>query len=142
VRDMERWLGDGGMPLIAHLGASFIAYGEGWAEATWDPTPDACNPGGTVQAGVQAVLLDAAMNFALLAALDRGDRVATLEMKASNLRAAQAGERLAVRGEVVRVGRRVGFAQGWLRTADGTEVAHATGTFIVNRRTGPERSEE
>ncbi|MGH8992038.1 MAG: PaaI family thioesterase, partial [Acidimicrobiia bacterium] len=131
---MERWLGDGGMPLITRLGAALTAYGEGWAEATWTPTPDACNPAGTVQAGVQAVLLDAAMNFALLAALDRGDRVATLEMKVSNLRAAPGGERLDVRGETVRVGRRVGFVQAWLRTADGADVAHATGTFIVNRR--------
>ena len=134
---MERWLGDGGMPLISHLGASFTSYGEGWAEATWDPTPDACNPAGTVQAGVQAVLLDAAMNFALSAALDRGDRCATLEMKTSNLRATSGGERLAVRGEVIRVGRRVGFVQAWLRTTDGAEVAHATGTFIVTRREPP-----
>ncbi|MGH8976327.1 MAG: PaaI family thioesterase [Acidimicrobiia bacterium] len=131
---MERWLGDGGMPLITLLGATFTNYGEGWAEATWDPTPEACNPAGTVQAGVQAVLLDAAMNFALLAALDRGDRVATLELKVSNLRAAAGGDALAVRGEVIRVGRRVGFAQAWLRAGDGAEVAHATGTFIVNRR--------
>jgi uncharacterized protein (TIGR00369 family) len=137
MRDMERWLGDGGMSLIRQLGGSFTAYGEGWAEATWDPTPNCCNPAGTLQAGVQAVLLDAAMNFALLAALDRGDRVATLEMKTSNLRAAQGGERLAVRGEVIRLGRRVGFVQAWLRTADDAEVAHATGTFIVNRREPP-----
>jgi uncharacterized protein (TIGR00369 family) len=125
------------MPLITHLGASFTSYGEGWAEATWTPTPDACNPAGAVQAGVQAVLLDAAMNFALSAALDRGDRCATLEMKTSNLRAASGGERLAVRGEVIRVGRRVGFVQAWLRTTDGAEVAHATGTFIVTRREPP-----
>ena len=138
---MERWLGDGGMPLLTRLGASFTAYGEGWAEAIWDPTPEATNPAGTVQAGVQAVLLDAAMNFSLLAALDRGDRVATLEMKVSNLRAAPGGERLAVRGEVVRMGRRVGFAQAWLRTSDGGDVAHATGTFIVNRRE-PSRAAE
>ncbi len=131
---MERWLGDGGMPLIPHLGASFTAYGEGWVEGTWDPTPEACNPQGTVQAGVQAVLLDAAMNFALLAALDRGDRVATLELKISNLRAAPGRDRLTVRGEVLRTGRRVGFVQGWLRAADGAEVAHATGTWIINRR--------
>ena len=132
---MERWLGDGGMPLITQLGASLTAYGQGWVDGVWDPTADACNPAGTVQAGVQAVLLDAAMNFALLAALERGDRVATLEMKVSNLRAAAGGDPLSVRGEVIRVGRRVGFAQAWLRSAgDGTDVAHATGTFVVNRR--------
>lgn len=135
VRDMEKWLGDGGMPIIADLGGNFARYGEGWAEATWEPTALCCNPAGTVQAGIQAVLLDAAMNFALLTALERGDRLATLEMKASNLRAARAGQALTVRGEVVRLGRRIGFAQAWLRDGgDGTDVAHATGTFTVARR--------
>ena len=142
MRDLERWLGDGGMPLITRLGAALTTYGEGWVEGTWDPTPECDNPLGTVQGGVQSVLLDAAMNFALLAALERGDSVATLEMKISNLRAAPSGERLTVRGETVRVGRRVGFAQAWLRSTEGLEVAHATGTFVVNRRPDPSASED
>lgn len=134
MRDLERWLGDGGMPLIAHLGARFTAYGEGWAEARWEPTPACCNPAGAVQAGVQAVVLDAAMNFALLAGLDAGERVVTVEMKVSNLRAAVAGDRLAVRGEVVRLGQRVGFAEAGIVGEDDRAVARASGTFLVSRR--------
>ncbi|MGH9042229.1 MAG: PaaI family thioesterase [Acidimicrobiia bacterium] len=131
---MEKWLGDGGMPLITQLGAALTAYGEGWVEGTWEPTPECSNPLGTVQGGVQSILLDAAMNFACLAALERGDSVATLEMKISNLRPAPSGQSLTVRGEAIRMGRRVGFAQAWLRNTEGLEISHATGTFVVNRR--------
>lgn len=135
VRDMDRWLGDGGMPLIGELGAAITAYGEGWATAEWRPTPIACNPAGTVQAGVQSVLLDAVMNFALLAALEPGERCATLEMKVSTMRPALAGAELTLRGEVLRAGRRVAFLQGFLRQGEET-LTHATGTFAVLRPEG------
>jgi uncharacterized protein (TIGR00369 family) len=121
------------MPVIAAFGAAIERYGEGWAEASWTPTELACNPAGIVQAGVHSVLLDAAMNFAMLAGLDRGDRGATLEMKVSTMRAANRGDVLGVRGEVVRLARSVAYTEGWVRNADGETVAHATGTFIVRR---------
>lgn len=127
---MDKWLGDGGMALIADLGGSFTGYGDGWAEAEWEPTPAGCNPGGTVQAGVYSVLLDAAMNFALSATLDAGRYGTTLELKVSTMRPARAGDRLSVRGEVVRVGRRVAFLQAFAR-AGSADIAHATGTFLV-----------
>jgi uncharacterized protein (TIGR00369 family) len=130
---MDRWLGDGGMPVIAALGGSFDGYGDGWAEAAWSPEPLACNPAGIVQAGVHSVLLDAAMNFAMLATLDKGDRGATLEMKVSTMRPAAAAEPLRVRGEVVRLARQIAYTEGWVRNAGGETVAHATGTFIVRR---------
>jgi len=46
-----------------------------------DPTELACNPAGTVHGGVYGVVHDAAMNFATNAALESGDRAATLELK-------------------------------------------------------------
>jgi uncharacterized protein (TIGR00369 family) len=130
---MDRWLGDGGMPIIAELGGSFERYGEGWAEAAWSPAALACNPAGIVQAGVHSVLLDAAMNFAMLATLDKGDRGATLEMKVSTMRPAQAGDALVVRGEVVRLAKTIAYTEGWVRDAAGETVSHATGTFVVRR---------
>lgn len=130
---MDRWLGDGGMTLIAELGAAFTAYGAGWSEAQWAPTPACCNPGGTVQAGVHSVLLDAVMNFALVASLKPGEHVATLEMKVSTMRPTRAGDRLTVRGEVVRLGRRVAYAQAFARAGEET-VSHATGTFVLWRQ--------
>lgn len=134
---MDRWLGDGGMQVIDAFGATFERYGDGWVEARWVPTELGCNPQGIVQAGVHSVLLDAAMNFALLAALERGDVGATLEMKTSTMRAAHTGDELRVRGEVIRLARQVAYTEAWVRRGEGTEadvVSHASGTFIVRRR--------
>ena len=133
---MNKWLGDGGMGLISQLGASFDAYGEGWVTATWTPTDLAGNTRAIVQAGVVAVLLDAAMNFALNAALDGGDRSkATLEMKTETMRASQVGDTLHVRGEVVRLTRSFAWTEGWVRQGgpEGDLAARSTGTFAVHR---------
>src|SRR2546422_9919611 len=119
MKDMDRWLGDGGMPVIGAIGASFDGYGEGWATAVWNPTALACNPHGVVQAGVHSVVLDAAMNFAINAGLDGRDRTqATLELKTETMRAARAGEPLRVRGEVTRMARQVAYAEARITDGD------------------------
>ena len=138
MKDMDRWLGDGGMAVLGALACAFRSYGptdEGaYAEATWEPTPLACNPHGIVQAGVHAVVHDAAMNFAINAALDGRDRTrATLEMKTETMRVARAGELLAVRGQVTRLARQVAYAEAAVRDADGKLVSRSTGTFLLHR---------
>ena len=134
MRNMDRWLGDGGMPIIEAVGAGFDAYGDGWVTARWSPTPLACNPGGVVQAGVHSVLLDAAMNFAINAGLDGRDRArATLELKAETMRPVKAGDALTVRGEVVRMAKQVAYAEATVRDADGALVSRSTGTFLLHR---------
>ena len=71
---MDRWLGDGGMPLIGVVGGALEGYGVdgedlGWVVGSFAPESMACNPHGIVQAGVHSLLLDACMNFAINAAL-------------------------------------------------------------------------
>jgi uncharacterized protein (TIGR00369 family) len=131
---MDRSLGDGGMRLLGELGLSFDAYGDGWATAAWTPTELACNPAGTVHGGVYGVVHDAAMNFATNAALDSGDRAATLELKYSTMRPAQAGDALTVRGEVVRITRQVAYLETEVRDPDAELVSKGTGTFLVRRK--------
>jgi uncharacterized protein (TIGR00369 family) len=131
---MDRSLGDGGMALLGQLGVSFDAYGDGWATAAWVPTELACNPAGAVHGGVYGVVHDAVMNFASNAALDSGDRTATLELKYSMLRLARAGEELNVRGEVVHLTRQVAFLETAIRDRDGEPVSKGTGTFLVRRK--------
>ena len=104
IKDMDRWLGDGGMELIGTVGGSFEDYGVdgedlGWVTGSLVPTPAACNPHGVVQAGVHGLVLDAAMNFAINSALAGRDRTrATLEMKIETMRPAQMGETYRLRG--------------------------------------------
>ncbi len=131
---MDRSLGDGGMALLGRLGVSFERYGEGWVEATWVPTEDACNPAGPVHGGVYAVVHDAAMNFATNSALEKGERGATISITYSTMRAASGGDPLAVRGEVVRLARQIAYLETTITNAEGELVSKASGTFILRRK--------
>lgn len=134
MKNMDRWLGDGGMAIIEAIGASFDGYAEGWATAAWTPTQLACNPHGYVQAGVHDILLDAAMNFAINASLSGRDRTrSTLDLSASYLRTANLGATFVVRGEVTRLTRSIAFAAATCTDADGQLVSRATGTFLLHR---------
>jgi len=131
-------LGHGGMPLLAQLGITFDDYGEGWASAAWTPTELACNPLGTVHGGVYGVIHDAAMNFATNSALEKGDRAATLDVAYQTMRAAEAGQALTVRGEVVRLTKQIAYVKASVSdAADGGLVSTASATFLVRRR-GPQ----
>ena len=71
---MDRWLGDGGMALLAALAAALqgLRGGRGGprlGRRAFTPRALACNPHGIIQAGVHAPVLDACMNFAINAAL-------------------------------------------------------------------------
>jgi uncharacterized protein (TIGR00369 family) len=135
-RNLDRSLGDGGMPLLAQLGLDFDAYGEGWSAASWVPTESACNPAGIVHGGVYGVIHDAAMNFAVNSALERGDRAATLDVQYQTRRAAKAGDGLRVRGEVTQITRQIAYAESVVRSADDRVVSQATATFALRRREG------
>ncbi len=138
-KDMDRWLGDGGMPIIGLVGGAFTAYGVdgedlGWAGGTFTPTELACNPHGIAQAGIHSLLLDAAMNFAINAALPRRARTrGTLEMKTECMRPARLGDPFELRGEVVRMAKQVAYGEASVRAADGVLVSRATGTFLLHR---------
>jgi acyl-coenzyme A thioesterase PaaI-like protein len=138
-KDMDRWLGDGGMPIIALVGGAFTAYGVdgedlGWVAGTFTPEELACNPHGITQAGIHSLLLDASMNFAINAALSRRDRTrGTLEMKTETMRPALLGTPYVLRGEVVRMAKQVAFGEATVRDEEGGMVSRATGTFLLYR---------
>jgi len=139
IKDMDRWLGNGGMELIGTVGGSLDDYGVdgedlGWVSGTFAPTTAACNPHGIVQAGVHALLLDAAMNFAINSALPGKSRTrGTLEMKIETMRPALDGGSYKLRGDVVRMARQVAYAEASVTDADGQLVSRSTGTFLLHR---------
>jgi uncharacterized protein (TIGR00369 family) len=138
-KDMDRWLGDGGMPIIGVVGGAFTEYGVdgedlGWVAGTFSPEELACNPHGITQAGIHSLLLDACMNFAINAALSGKDRTrATLEMKTETMRPAVRGTSYLLRGEVVRMAKQVAYGEASVREQDGSLVSRATGTFLLHR---------
>jgi len=133
TRKMDKWLGDGGMKIIGELGASLTDYGEGWVEGTWIPAPIACNPNGPVQGGISATVADAVMTFATLAALGRGENCSLLEMKTSYYRGMMQGDKLRIRGEVVRISRKVAFCRAIIAHDNGEVAIEATGTNLLRR---------
>jgi len=139
LKDMDRWLGDGGMPIITVVGGSFTAYGVdgedlGWVSGTFTPTDMACNPHGITQAGIHSLLLDASMNFAINAALPGRARTrGTLEMKTECMRPALEGKPYVLRGEVVRMAKLVAYGEATVRDGEGALVSRATGTFLLHR---------
>jgi uncharacterized protein (TIGR00369 family) len=139
IKDMDRWLGDGGMEVIGLVGAAFEDYGVdgedlGWVAGTWTPTILACNPHGTAQAGIHSLVLDACMNFAINAALPGKDRTrGTLEMKTETMRPAHRDQGYRLRGEVVRMARQVAYAEATVRDPDDRLVSRSTGTFMLHR---------
>jgi acyl-coenzyme A thioesterase PaaI-like protein len=138
-KDMDRWLGDGGMPIIAMVGGAFTAYGVdgedlGWVAGTFTPQELACNPHGITQAGIHSLLLDASMNFAINAALPGRDRTrGTLEMKTETMRPAVRGTAYVLRGEVARMAKQVAYGEATMRDEEGLLVSRATGTFLLHR---------
>jgi len=136
---MDRWLGDGGMALIGLVGGNFEHYGVegedlGWVSGGFLPTEVACNPHGSVQAGVHSLLLDAAMNFAINAALVGRDRTqGTVEMTTELMRPAMLGEHYQLRGDIVRLTRQIAYAEATLTSDEGKLTSRATGTFLVRR---------
>jgi uncharacterized protein (TIGR00369 family) len=113
---------------------SSIGKDLGWVTGRFDPTELACNPHGIVQAGVHSVLLDAAMNFAINAALVGRDRTnATIEMTTELMRPATRDKPYALRGEVVRLTRQIAYAEASITSDEGKLVSRATGTFLVHR---------
>ena len=138
-KDMDRWLGDGGMPIIGVVGGAFTDYGVdgedlGWVAGTFTPEELACNPHGVTQAGIHSLLLDACMNFAINSALSGRDRTkATLELKTETMRPAMQGTTYDLRGEVVRMAKQVAYGEASVRDTEGTLVSRATGTFLLYR---------
>jgi uncharacterized protein (TIGR00369 family) len=127
------------MALIGAVGGAFETYGVdgedlGWVGGRFLPSELACNPHGSVQAGVHALLLDASMNFAINAALRGRDRTqATIEMTTELLRPAMLGEHYTLRGDVVRLTRQIAYAEATLTSGDAKLISRSTGTFLVQR---------
>ncbi len=138
-KDMDRWLGDGGMAIIGAIGGSIDSYGVegedlGWVVGSFVPSAIACNPHGSVQAGVHSVLLDAAMNFAINAALvGRNRSEATIEMTTELMRPALLARHYVLRGDVVQITRQVAYAEATISGDEGKLISRATGTFLVHR---------
>jgi uncharacterized protein (TIGR00369 family) len=89
------------------------------------------NINGVVHGGVYATILDTAMGAAVVSLLREGETTATTSLYVEFLRAAREGETLSARGEVLRRGRHIAFAEGNLFGSDGERYSQARGTWYI-----------
>jgi uncharacterized protein (TIGR00369 family) len=84
-----------------------------------------------VHGGVYATALDTAMGAAVVSLLRNGETTATTSLYVEFLRAARQGEQLTARGEVLRRGRHIAFAEGNLTDGEGRRLSQAHGTWYI-----------
>jgi acyl-CoA thioesterase len=105
-------------PYFQLMGIDIIAYNDGKAILGMDVRPDMLNGEGWMQGGIFTALCDEAMALALYTVLEDDDIIATISETTSFLRGVQRG-RIIAQGRVIKKGRRVAFAEGDVREAEG-----------------------
>ncbi|MBI1886050.1 MAG: PaaI family thioesterase [Chloroflexi bacterium] len=126
-------------PFSAFIGTEMEELREGYARLSLVLEPRHTNPHGVMHGGVVTTMMDSALGAALGAL--RGEEArrrphATIEMNASFLGSARPGDRIAVEGRVLRLGRTVAFGEAEARRGDGALVAVARFAFAVGGRDG------
>ena len=84
-----------------------------------------------VHGGVYATILDTAMGAAVVSLLAEDETTATTSLYVEFLRAARKGDTLSARGEVLRRGRHIAFAEGNLFDAEDRRLSQARGTWYI-----------
>ncbi|MGW4096597.1 PaaI family thioesterase [Mycobacterium sp. NPDC004974] len=89
-----------------------------------------CNPGGTIQGGLLAAMLDDTLGPAILVKTGGTHYCATLDLNVHFIAPARPGTLLG-EGRVIRSGSTIAFLEGELRDLDGNLIATATATARV-----------
>lgn len=124
------------IPFVELLGMKLERFGGGEAEITLPLRDELTNSWSVVHGGVSMTLLDVAMAHAARSPdPETGEvppGVVTVEMKTSFLRPGLGV--LTAHGKLLHKTASMAFCEGSIRDAEGTLVAHATGTFKYMRR--------
>ena len=120
-------------PVAGTLGARIVSLDldAGRLEMTFEGQPSFRNPGGFVQGGMLAAMLDDVTASLVDATAAAGERCVTLDLHTSFLRPARTGT-IAAQARLVRRGREVCSVHGEL-SQDGRLVATATATCMLVR---------
>jgi uncharacterized protein (TIGR00369 family) len=113
--------------------------GHGVCTVTGKVEPRHLNLNRVVHGGVYATILDTAMGAAVVSTLAEGETTATTSLYVEFLRAAREGDTLTARGDVLRRGHHLAFAEGNLVDQAGQRLSQARGTWYI-WSAAPERS--
>ena len=98
---------------------------DGWIRIGFEGRPEFCNPAGSIQGGFLAAMLDDTMGPAVFAHTEGALYTATIEMSVHYLAPAGVGPIIG-EGQVVQLGKSVGFVEARLMNKDGLWLAKAT----------------
>jgi acyl-CoA thioesterase len=105
--------------------------GDGYCTVVGAVEPRHLNINGVVHGGVYATILDTAMGGAVVSLLQDGEITATTSLYVEFLRPARTGARLRARGDVMRRGRHIAFAEGNLFDDEDRRLSQAHGTWYI-----------
>jgi uncharacterized protein (TIGR00369 family) len=119
-----------GSPFHAGFGVTVDGARAGEVRVSWNARPEHWNLQGLVHGGALATLVDIAMGLAVRTVVGPTRRHVTIDLSVHYVRPARPGG-LEALGTVVRVGTRVGFAEGSVMDATGRLLVRASGTYSV-----------
>jgi len=92
------------------------------------------NTMGGVHGGFAATVLDSVTGCAVHTMLEAGVSYSTVDLNIKLLRPTPLDIELVAEGKVLHLSRNIGVAEGSIRNAEGTLLAHATATCVLHRK--------
>ncbi len=119
-------------PCAETLGWELLAADEetGTVQVAFEGKSAFCNPGGNIQGGFVAAMLDDALGPTILVKSGGTHYCATIDLHVSFLAPARPG-RLTANGRIVQMGKTIAFLEGELLDSEGRCVARATASARV-----------
>jgi uncharacterized protein (TIGR00369 family) len=98
---------------------------DGWIRIAFEGKPEFLNPAGYIQGGLLAAMLDDTMGPAVFAHTEGALYTATIDFNVSFMAPAKPGP-IFGEGQVIQLGKSIGFVEARLTDADGVLLARAT----------------
>ena len=135
--DRIRATGMDANPFFGLMGIDVISLEPGRAAIGMTVREDMLNGEHYLQGGLFTALADEAMVLAIYSVLEPGQMLATISESTSFMRGAGTGAVLTARGEVIKKGRRVAFAEAVV-TLRGNEdiLSRTTAAFAISTKSG------
>jgi uncharacterized protein (TIGR00369 family) len=102
-----------------------VRLADGWIRVGFEAKPEFLNPGGTIQGGFLAAMLDDTMGPAIFTHTGCKHYSTTIDMTVSYLAPAKVGP-LFGEGQVIQLGKTIGFVEAKLMDANGVIVARSS----------------
>ena len=125
--------------IATDLGVSVITVSKALrngSDISGETGSDYCNPNGTIHGAWPAALLDSCMGSAVHSTLAAGVTFTIVEVKINFVRPIYVDTGAVIaEGNIVRVGRQIGLAEGVMRDSSGEVLATGSTTCLISQST-------